>query len=185
MKKVILSLLLLPALLITGCGVGSREAIENSPTAPSPEASIHQEATEGSDMQAARSTESAAPPVSPKSETLSLRIGDTPVSVEWEKNGSVEALRELTRESPLTVSLSMYGGFEQVGSIGQSLPRDDVQTTTNAGDIVLYSGNQIVIFYGSNSWAYTRLGHITDQDAAGMKSLLGQGDVRITITLEN
>ena len=134
---------------------------------------------------AAGSAEPGVPPVSPKNETLSLRIGDTPVSVEWEKNGSVEALRELTRESPLTVSLSMYGGFEQVGSIGQSLPRDDVQTTTNAGDIVLYSGNQIVIFYGSNSWAYTRLGHITDQDAAGMKSLLGQGDVRITITLEN
>ena len=185
MKRVILSLLLLPALLITGCGVGSREAIENSPTAPSPEASIHQEATVGSDMQTAESKESEVPPVSPKSEMLSLRIGDTPVSVEWEKNDSVEALRELTRESPLTISLSMYGGFEQVGSIGQSLPRDDVQTTTNAGDIVLYSGNQIVIFYGSNSWAYTRLGHITDQDAAGMKSLLGQGDVSITLTLEN
>ena len=184
MKRGILSLLLLPALLITGCG-GSREAKENSPTAPSPEASIHQEATEGSDMQAAGSTESAVPPVSPKSETLSLRIGDTPVSVEWEKNDSVEALRELTRESPLTIPLSMFGGFEQVGSIGQDLPRDDEQTTTNAGDIVLYSGNQIVIFYGSNSWAYTRLGHITDQDAAGMQSLLGQGDVSITITLEN
>lgn len=185
MKRGILSLLLLPALLITGCGVGSSEAIENSPEALSPEASIHQEATEGGDMQAAGSKESAVPPVSPKSETLSLRIGDTPVSVEWEKNESVSALRELTRESPLTVSLSMYGGFEQVGSIGQSLPRDDVQTSTNAGDIVLYSGNQIVIFYGSNSWAYTRLGHITDQDAAGMKSLLGQGDVSITLTLEN
>ena len=184
MKRGILSLLLLPALLITGCG-GSREAKENSPTAPSPEASIHQEATEGSDMQAVGSAESEVPPVSPKSETLSLRIGDTPVSVEWENNESVSTLRELTRESPLTISLSMYGGFEQVGSIGQSLPRDDVQTTTNAGDIVLYSGNQIVIFYGSNSWAYTRLGHITDQDAAGMQLLLGQGDVSITLTLEN
>ena len=185
MKRGILSLLLLPALLITGCGAGSSEAIDNSPIAPSLEASSHQETTEDSDMQAAGSTGSEVPPISPKSETLSLRIGDTPVSVEWEKNDSVEALRKLTRESPLTISLSMYGGFEQVGSIGQSLPRDDVQTTTNAGDIVLYSGNQIVIFYGSNSWAYTRLGHITDQDAAGMKSLLGQGDVSITITLEN
>ena len=185
MKRGILSLLLLPALLITGCGTGSSEVIDNSLTAPSLEASSHQETTEDSDMQAAGSTGSEVPPISPKSETLSLRIGDTPVSVEWEKNESVSALRELTRESPLTVSLSMYGGFEQVGSIGQILPRDDVQTSTNAGDIVLYSGNQIVIFYGSNSWAYTRLGHITDQDAAGMKSLLGQGDVSITLTLEN
>ncbi len=77
--------------------------------------------------------------------------------------------------------MSMYGGFEQVGSIGQSLPRNDVQTTTNAGDIVLYSGNQMVVFYGSNSWAYTRLGHIMDKNVAELKELLGNGDVTITI----
>ena len=75
----------------------------------------------------------------------------------------------------------MYGGFEQVGSIGTSLPRSDKQTTTEAGDIVLYSGNQIVVFYGFNSWAYTRLGHISDQSAADMTALLGQGDVTITL----
>lgn len=75
----------------------------------------------------------------------------------------------------------MYGGFEQVGAIGQNLPRDDSQTTTKAGDIVLYSGNQIVVFYGSNSWAYTRLGHITDKSAQQMADLLGRGDVTITI----
>ena len=87
-------------------------------------------------------------------------------------------------DTPLTIQMSMYGGFEQVGSIGSSLPRNDVQTTTGAGDIVLYSGNQIVVFYGSNSWAYTRLGHITDQDAAGMAELLGNGDVIVTISME-
>ena len=80
--------------------------------------------------------------------------------------------------------MSMYGGFEQVGEIGTSLPRNDVQTTTSAGDIVLYSGNQIVIFYGCNSWAYTRLGHITDQDEEGMTRLLGSGDAVITFSME-
>jgi len=80
--------------------------------------------------------------------------------------------------------MSMYGGFEQVGSIGTSLPRNDVQTTTEAGDIVLYSGNQIVVFYGSNSWAYTRLGKVTDITKAEMTELLGKGDVTITISLE-
>ena len=75
----------------------------------------------------------------------------------------------------------MYGGFEQVGSIGSKLPRNDKQTTTAAGDIVLYSGNQMVIFYGSNSWAYTRLGHITDKDAEEMAELLSNGDVTITV----
>ncbi len=115
---------------------------------------------------------------------LKLQIGDTPVTVTWEENESVDALRKLVAESPLTVSLSMYGGFEQVGSLGQSLPRSDVQTSTSAGDIVLYAGNQIVIFYGSNTWAYTRLGHVSDRDAAGMEALLSQGDISITLSLE-
>ena len=112
---------------------------------------------------------------------MKMMIGDTYVTVEWENNESVAALRELTADSPLTVQMSMYGGFEQVGSIGQSLPRSDVQTTTSAGDIVLYSGNQLVVFYGSNSWAYTRLGHITDKTAQELTELLGNGDVTVTI----
>ena len=79
--------------------------------------------------------------------------------------------------------MSMYGGFEQVGSFGTNLPRDDKQTTTQAGDIVLYSGNQMVVFYGSNSWAYTRLGKITDKSAEELKEMLGNGNVTITLEL--
>ena len=116
---------------------------------------------------------------------LTMKIGDKNVAVDWEENESVAALRELVSEKPLTIQMSMYGGFEQVGPLGTSLPRNDVQTTTSAGDIVLYSGNQIVVFYGSNSWAYTRLGHITGKDAAEMTDLLGNGNVTITISLEN
>ena len=114
---------------------------------------------------------------------MQMMIGETPVTVAWEDNASVEALRALAAEG-ITIEMSMYGGFEQVGSIGQSLPRDDQQTTTTSGDIVLYSGNQMVVFYGSNSWAYTRLGHITDQTPAQMKALLGNGDVTITLSMK-
>ena len=113
--------------------------------------------------------------------TLKMSIGDTPVQVDWEENESVEALKKLCADEPLTIKMSMYGGFEQVGSIGSKLPRNDKQTTTAAGDIVLYSGNQMVVFYGSNSWAYTRLGHITDKDAEEMAELLSNGDVTITV----
>ena len=116
--------------------------------------------------------------------TLQMKIADTVVEVAWEENESVEALRKLCEAQPLTIEMSMYGGFEQVGSIGSNLPRNDVETTTSAGDIVLYSGNKMVVFYGSNSWAYTRLGHITDQDEAGMAQLLSNGDVTITVSLE-
>ena len=113
---------------------------------------------------------------------LQLSIGSENVTVAWEDNETVDALKELVRSEPLTIDMSMYGGFEQVGSVGTDLPRNDVQTTTQAGDIVLYSGNQIVVFYGSNSWAYTRLGHITDKDASELTELLGNGDVTITLT---
>lgn len=115
---------------------------------------------------------------------LQMRINGTAVNVSWEENESVEALMDLCKDSPLEIQMSMYGGFEQVGPLVTDLPRNDVQTTTQAGDIVLYSGNQIVVFYGSNSWSYTRLGHITDQDHEGMAELLSNGDVTITISME-
>ena len=112
-----------------------------------------------------------------EAKTMKMIIGNREVPVTWEDNASVNALREML---PLTVSLSMYGGFEQVGSIGRSITRSDKQTTTRPGDIILYSGNQIVLFYGSNSWSYTRLGHI-DLSEQEMKTLLGNGDVTIRI----
>ena len=102
----------------------------------------------------------------------------------WEDNQAVAALRDMAREGDVTIQMSMYGGFEQVGSLGQNLPRDDKQTTTTSGDIVLYSGNQMVVFYGSNSWSYTRLGHISDKNAEEMTDLLSNGDVTITISVE-
>ena len=81
--------------------------------------------------------------------------------------------------------MSMYGGFEQVGPIGTSLPRNDVQMTTQQGDIVLYSGSNIVIFYGSNSWAYTKLGRIAGLSGSDISDLLGNGDITITFFINN
>ena len=115
--------------------------------------------------------------------SILMKIGDEAVTVAWEDNESVRTLAELLREQPMSIQMSMYGGFEQVGSLGTSLPREDEQTTTQAGDIVLYSGNQMVVFYGSNSWAYTRLGRITDKSAEELKEMLGGGDVTITLEL--
>lgn len=114
---------------------------------------------------------------------LQMEINGTEVTVSWEDNESVIALTELAVKEPIIVQMSMYGGFEQVGSLGMSLPRNDVQTTTSAGDIVLYSGNQIVVFYGSNSWSYTRLGHV-ELSAAEISELLSHGDVAITLSAQ-
>lgn len=114
---------------------------------------------------------------------MQMKINESQVSVAWEDNESVAALKELAANG-LTLQMSMYGGFEQVGSIGQRLPSQDVQTSTSFGDIVLYSGNQLVVFYGSNSWAYTRLGHIIDKTQEEMQELLGNGDVTITLSVK-
>ncbi|WP_242840779.1 cyclophilin-like fold protein [Butyrivibrio proteoclasticus] len=114
--------------------------------------------------------------------TMLMKIGDKSVDVAWEENASVEELKGLAA-SGLTISMSMYGGFEQVGPVGKNITRDDKQTTTTAGDIVLYSGNQLVVFYGSNSWAYTRLGRINLPENE-LKELLSNGDVTITLSVE-
>ena len=116
--------------------------------------------------------------------TMIMKIGDTKVNVDWEDNQAVAALRDMASEGDVTIQMSMYGGFEQVGSLGQNLPRDDKQTTTTSGDVVLYSGNQMVVFYGSNSWSYTKLGHISDKNAEDITDLLSNGDVTITISIE-
>ena len=114
--------------------------------------------------------------------SMTLKIGEREVQVSWEDNDSVEDLKKLAA-SGLTIKMSMYGGFEQVGPIGQSVARDDEQIATAPGDIVLYSGDQIVVFYGSNSWAYTRLGKINMSEDE-LTELLGNGDVTITLSVE-
>ena len=112
---------------------------------------------------------------------MKMKIGNKEVDVIWEDNESVKALRELVGSGTVSISMSMYGGFEQVGDIGTSLPRNDAQTTTSCGDIVLYSGDKLVVFYGSNSWSYTRLGKISGLDKAQLTELLSKSDVTITI----
>ena len=112
---------------------------------------------------------------------MKMKIDGVEVSVEWEDNESVKELKKMAENGEITISMSMYGGFEQVGPLGASLTRRDVQVTTEPGDIVLYSGSQIVVFYGSNSWAYTRLGKIQGMTDGELKNLLGNGNVTMKI----
>lgn len=113
---------------------------------------------------------------------MNVQVGDVVFSATLEENEAVSALVEMMRESPVVIQMSDYSGFEKVGPLGTSLPVNNSQTTTQAGDIVLYNGNQIVIFYGSNSWSYTRLGRI--DDLTGWEDALGSGDVTVIFSLE-
>ena len=113
--------------------------------------------------------------------TLHMMIDKTGVEVDWESNAAVDALKKISRKEPLVIKMSMYGGFEQVGQIGQQLPADDKRVTAQPGDIMLYSGDQMVVFYGTNTWEYTRLGKIRDMDTTQLAELMARGDVTVTI----
>ncbi len=114
---------------------------------------------------------------------MNLKIGSSVFTATLEDNLAVKTLLEKLKEGPLVLHMNDYGGFEKVGSLGFSLPASNSQTTTYAGDIVLYQGNQIVMFYGSNSWSYTRLGRI--DDLTFWEEALGRGDVTVTLSLED
>ena len=98
-------------------------------------------------------------------------------------NSSATAFYQLLEKGPVTVNMHDYGNFEKVGSLGTSLPRNDTQIKTTAGDIILYQGNQITIYYDTNSWNFTRLGKVvstgstTSITQAELKKILGKGDV--------
>lgn len=114
---------------------------------------------------------------------MKLYINDQKIPVIWEDNETVSELMEQAADSDITVQMSMYSDNEQVGPLGKDYTRDDKQTTTHNGDIVLYSGNQIVVFYGSNSWAYTRLGKM-DISQDEVNELLSNGDVVLKLSYE-
>ena len=112
-----------------------------------------------------------------KEENMKLSVDNQELDVVWENNASVEAIKKLC---PLSINMHQYGGFEQVGSIGQSIVSNDKKITTAPGDIVLYSSNQIVIFFGNNTWEYTKLGHINLSDSV-LNNLLNKENVSLSI----
>ena len=113
----------------------------------------------------------------PEEEIMKLEIDEKVLDVSWNNNASVTALNEI---KPLTINMHLYGGFEQVGSIGKSIVSDDKDITTKPGDIVLYSSNQIVVFFGTNTWSYTKFGHINLSDSE-LNTLLNKSNVTLKI----
>ena len=168
-NKIVISILLfmISVCIFSGCG----QSADTEEQAVSVEKN---DGTGASDLQPDKSEETER--------IMKIYVNDEELTVTWEDNESVDALMQLVSEEPLTIEMSMYGDFEQVGSIGQGLPSNDQQMTTGAGDIVLYSGDQIVVFYGSNSWSYTKLGHIEDKTQDELTQMLGQDHISLTVS---
>ena len=112
---------------------------------------------------------------------MSVTIGDQSFAATLEDNAATRELVKMMEEEPISINMDDYSRFEKVGSLGKSLTTDNRQITTQAGDIVLYSGNQIVMFYGSNSWSYTKIGKI--DDLSGWEDALGNGSVTAVFSL--
>ena len=115
-------------------------------------------------------------------EYMKLYFNDTEIPVIWEDNQTVQELMEEAGKGDIVVQMSMYSDNEQVGSLGKSYTKNDEQITTHSGDIVLYSGDKIVVFYGSNSWAYTRLGKMNIPES-DVTEILSNGDITLKITI--
>ena len=118
-------------------------------------------------------------------EKIKITVSGKSLPVKIELNEATKALVAALKEASITYEANDYGGFEKVGALGRSLPTSDSQMTTQPGDVILYSGNQIVLFYGSNSWSYTRIGKIEYGTLDELKSFLkaGQGKISVSLSL--
>ena len=113
---------------------------------------------------------------------LKITVGEQELLAAFADNSSAEEFRDLLAQGPLTIEMEDYGGFEKVGPLGTTLTRNDTRITTEPGDVILYQGNQITIYYGTNSWSFTRLARI--DDPSGLQEVLGEGTVSVTFSLE-
>jgi len=202
LKKLIATTALASFLVLAGCAQGTASpSAETSPVSVSSAATSSQspDASDASGGQpqapyaetpAASSAASAESGASPQSgaasaehvDSFAIGVGDTQLVVTLADTDAARALAEKLQAGPVTVSLHAYGGFEKVGPLPWGLPASDEQITAQPGDVMLYRGNQITVFTGSNSWAYTPLGHIEGATSESLLEALGDGDVEVTLT---
>ena len=117
-------------------------------------------------------------------DSVKVQINEDIFDVELENNSAAQELIKELEKGNITVNATEYGGFEKVGELGFSLPTSDENINTEPGDIVLYQGDKISLFYGSHSWSYTKLGKIDNISSNELKEVLGQGNVTLVFSLE-
>lgn len=116
---------------------------------------------------------------------LIITIGDQNLHIDMIENSTTQALKQKLLQGPVEVVMKDYGSMEKVGDLGFSLPRNDEQITTQAGDVILYQGSALVIYYKPNSWHFTRIGRINNIKKSDVKAALGTGKVVAILTWHN
>ncbi|MBO4360428.1 MAG: hypothetical protein J5822_06085 [Eubacteriaceae bacterium] len=114
---------------------------------------------------------------------MRITIGDRFVTATLSDNASAKEFHELLEKGPVTVDMHDYGGFEKVGPLGTDIVRCDGNITTAPGDIILYQGDQVTIYYGVNTWSFTLLGHVDGATGESMREFLGSGDPTVTFSI--
>lgn len=160
--------LLLAVLGLSACGNG----LSPTDSAPPPSQSVI------SEQESSQSQDNSSSQEEPM---LKITVGDQELLATFADNSSAEAFRDLLAQGPVTVSMDDYGGFVKVGSLGTTLTRNDTRITTQPGDVILYQGNQITIYYGTNTWNFTRLAKIND--STDLQAKLGTGTVQVIFSL--
>ncbi|MBP3325252.1 MAG: hypothetical protein J6L77_02385 [Coprococcus sp.] len=168
MKKMICMTLIFALLFtITACGNSGEEQKNEVKTEIQPtEAAQESTEQEGTEMK------------------MKIQVGDTTFMATLAENSSVDALKELMADGPLTLNMSDYANMEKGADLGVTLPQNNEQMNTQAGDIILYQGRTFVIYYDTNSWSLTPIGKIDNVDAESLRTALGAGDVTVTLSLE-
>lgn len=181
MRRIVCALLLL--LCLAGCAPAQPAEVS---TAPESEPAASAEQTEPAKTQAVPAETQAEPSVQTEQEDedmIQIAIGEYVIYAQLAENDAARELAALLKDGPIAMPAYNYGGFEKVCALGTSLTSHDVQTTTQPGDIMLYSDDQIVIFYGSNSWAYTRLAKVAQEDIPQLRDALSGDEDTVTIAL--
>jgi hypothetical protein len=117
----------------------------------------------------------------PTGGVIKITIGNRELTATLAQNSSTEALKELLKTGPIVIHMRDYGNMEKVGGLGKNLPTNDERITTEPGDLILYQGNSLVIYYAPNTWTFTRLGKINDITQDELKKALGEGNATVTL----
>ncbi len=161
--KILVFLLVLFVAFCFGC------AAQNSSAKPSDDGETNEEKTyEGDEIM----------------NTFYVKFNGHSLEADFSDNASAKAFYDLLLQGDVTVEAHDYGNFEKVGDLPRSLVRSDERITTSAGDVILYLGSEITVYYDVNTWTFTRLGKIKNVTSASLKSMLGPDNVTLTFSLE-
>ena len=179
MSKRILATLVVFFLLLTGCKANDTSDFQEDNVSQT-QSGVQTDTNESKEQTEMKKTDESTL----ADNQIRVTVGSSSFIVNLENNETAKALREMLTDEDLTISASNYGGFEKVCQLGKTLPRNDKQITTEAGDVMLYSGNQIVFFYGANSWSYTRIGKVEASSIKELENVLSGSETEVILSLK-